>query len=385
MRIYILLLLALVSVGMSAQSRRAKKKPKVEAAPIDPQKEKEATLFAEMLPNTQKLCIVDSVVVGVDELIKAIPLPKEYGKVMAYDEFFGTKTGRRGYVSINGNGNKCLYAEMAADSTYSLYSRTRLGNSWSEPTKVKGLGGNFKQMALPIMCFDGTTMYFSASSKDGLGGYDIYMTTLDSSEGEFMQAENMGLPYNSDADDLLYMEDEIDGIAWLATTRRQPEGMVCIYTIALSATRQNYDGENIEDSRLKNLAAISSIKDTWESAEQLKSALENIAAMKQKMLNNEDEADIHFVVNDDFVCHKMSDFSSAESQKLYQTIAAKRQQLMELQANLLTQRTKYRSATISQRQNMRMKILEMEKQTELLQREISAKENELRAKEASQK
>ena len=54
------------------------------------------------------------------------------------------------------------------------------------------------------MTSDGETLYFAAMSEEGLGGYDIYVTRFDSDEGTFLEAENVGLPYNSFSDDSLF-------------------------------------------------------------------------------------------------------------------------------------------------------------------------------------
>ena len=71
-----------------------------------------SVLYESMLPNTQKLFIIDSTVVDRNRLSDAIPLPKDYGQILPYDKFFNTKKGTDTYVYVNGFGNKCFYSEM---------------------------------------------------------------------------------------------------------------------------------------------------------------------------------------------------------------------------------------------------------------------------------
>lgn len=380
-RICIIAILTLLCVDASAQAKRTKRKADVEAKAVDPQKAKEEALFAEMLPNTQKLLVVDSVVVDIDALTKALPLPEACGRLAAYDDFFKDGKQERGCVSVNGFGNKCFYSEMSADSVWRIYTREKLGEEWSEPQQIRGLGGDFGKIAYPVMMSDGTTMFFSATSKDGLGGYDIYMTSYDYAEGHFLRAENVGLPFNSGADDLLYMEDDVDGVAWLATTRRQPKGKVCVYTIALSATRQNYDEDGLGDKDLRGRAAIESIEDTWPSAEQRETSLGMINAALQSHKSGNVAESQSFVVDDATVCHSVDDFSTAETKQLYKTVMCKEQQRETLTAELEKMRNDYNSATLAKRKQMSEKIIKAEQEIDSLDCDLYDNRNELRQKE----
>ena len=129
-RIYLLLIVSFVASCVLSQVRKPK--------PSDKTKNTEASIsgmiYEEMLPNTQKLFIIDSIVVDHSQLSNAIPLPADYGQILPYDEFFNTKKGDSTYVYINGFGNKCFYSEKSSDNTYKLFTRDKLNNSqWSAP------------------------------------------------------------------------------------------------------------------------------------------------------------------------------------------------------------------------------------------------------------
>ena len=124
-RIYLLLIVSFVASCVLSQVRKPK--------PSDKTKNTEASIsgmiYEEMLPNTQKLFIIDSIVVDHSQLSNAIPLPADYGQILPYDEFFNTKKGDSTYVYINGFGNKCFYSEKSSDNTYKLFTRDKLNNS----------------------------------------------------------------------------------------------------------------------------------------------------------------------------------------------------------------------------------------------------------------
>lgn len=382
-RIYLLLIVSFVASCVLSQVRKPK--------PSDKTKNTEASIsgmiYEEMLPNTQKLFIIDSIVVDHSQLSNAIPLPADYGQILPYDEFFNTKKGDSTYVYINGFGNKCFYSEKSSDNTYKLFTRDKLNNSqWSAPQPVEGLDIPFTEINYPYMTSDGTTLYFAAKSEDGLGGYDIYVTSYDQESGKFLKAENIGLPFNSNKDDFLYVEDDTDGIAWFASNRRQPEGKICIYTIALSATRQNYNSD-IDETTLRNYAAITSIKDTWSSEESRLKAMEKLQKARARM-NVDKEKDngshINFVINDEVEYTDLNNFSSDKNRQLYQSILKKEQQLNDVKGQLEQLRLKYHSAAKSERDKLSVQILNAEKEQESLKQTIKNETNSLRKSEAGQ-
>lgn len=382
-RIYLLLIVSFVASCVLSQVRKPK--------PSDKTKNTEASIsgmiYEEMLPNTQKLFIIDSIVVDHSQLSNAIPLPTDYGQILPYDEFFNTKKGDSTYVYINGFGNKCFYSEKSSDNTYKLFTRDKLNNSqWSAPQPVEGLDIPFTEINYPYMTADGTTLYFAAKSEDGLGGYDIYVTSYDPESGKFLKAENVGLPFNSNKDDFLYVEDDTDGLAWFASNRRQPEGKVCIYTITLSATRQNYNSD-IDETTLRNYAAITSIKDTWSSEESRQKAMEKLQKARARM-NVDKEKDngshINFVINDEVEYTDLNNFSSDKNRQLYQSILKKEQQLNDVKGQLEQLRLKYHSAAKSERDKLSVQILNAEKEQESLKQTIKNETNSLRKSEAGQ-
>ena len=158
------------------------------------------------------------------------------------------------------------------------------------------------------------TLYFSAKSKEGLGGYDIYVTRFNTDSAKFYHPENIGLPYNSKANDYYCVIDEFDNIGWLVTDRRQPKGKVCIYTFVPAETRTTYDGEVIGEDTLKALAEITRISDTWTDKAKLQSARRRLASLLTR--NDAVKAKtFSFIVNDKTVYTSLSDFKSPKSRE----------------------------------------------------------------------
>lgn len=110
---------------------------------------------------------------------------------------------------------------------------------------------------------DGVTLYFGAKGSKSVGGYDLFMTRYNLDEQKFMPPENMGLPYNSKANDYLLAIDEFHELGWLVTDRNQPADKVCIYVFEPKSQRLTYADMQLPKTKLESFAQIASIKDTW--------------------------------------------------------------------------------------------------------------------------
>lgn len=254
-KLIILLALAITTSGLNAQTRKTQRS-KGKATAVKPQptdnlpamSPNAKALFDDMLASTQKVFVIDSTVVDIDNVMAEIPLPASYGRFVKYNTFFNADKANNSYVFVNGFGNRCYYTEMGSDSIARLYTRDMVGSQWGEPQPVKSVNGKFKDISFPFMSSDGQTLYFAGvSDEEGLGKRDIYMTKIEAGEGNFLNAENIGLPFNSPSDDFAYIVADADKLAWFASTRNQPEGKVCVYTFVPTDTRQNYDALSIEE------------------------------------------------------------------------------------------------------------------------------------------
>lgn len=335
------MLLLASSLSVNAQRRGKKVAPKPMTAEAI-QKEKQNKLFEEMLDNTQRLFVVDSVVVDKAQALNTIALTPDLGKIVPYNSFFHDKTLPETYVYVNGFENKCYYAETDTTGTSKLYCREKLNSAWSTPQLIKGLGADMKHINYPFMTSDGETFFFAAKSDEGLGGYDIFMTRYDPDEGKFLQPENVGLPINSHYEDYLYVEDDVNSFAWFATTRRQPAGKVCIYTIKLAKNRENYNADNYDEKALKQLAQLTHIRDTWPSPQKRNEALKQLKAMRTSANAATRVAEQTFIVNDELAYNDADSFKSEESKQLYAQLLAERAKLNNINKVLDEQRMSFR-------------------------------------------
>jgi hypothetical protein len=369
--IFITCLLLVSPVSISAQRKAVKKQGKNVVAD-DPK-------FLSMLNSTAQLTVIDSIVVDSASYLDVILANPEEGRVTTYDRFF--EGDGKEIVYINEIGNKCIYSGYDEDlETKVLYQRTLLGDGWTYGEELQGLNedGRLYDFDYPYLMPDGVTLYFSAKSVDGLGGYDIYRTRFDADKGTFLRPENLGLPFNSSADDYMFVIDEENQLGYFATNRRQPQGKTCVYTFIPLDTRKTVSTDN---PNLRSLANLDKISDTWNDANLIKTSLrrkeqvEKLAIAKRTSVRSES---FQFVINDSTVYTKMNDFKMPASRQLMRDIIDHKKQLSLLEVSLQKARNYYATASADEKKKLAPEILESEKQEELLRNAIIRKEKTIR-------
>ena len=356
-RIFIILAVMAICQMTYAQKRKnAKPTPKKKTEVV--QRSPAELLFENMLENTQRVFFIDSMVVDKDNFIQHIPLPRECGTISSQQE------GENMIAAyLNEFGNKMYYSVRDTMGNASIYTKDKLGNDWSKPMGLTGID-NMTNPDYPFMMPDGTTFYFSQKGDDTLGGYDIFVTRYDSSTGEFLKPNNMGLPFNSSANDYMYVVDELDSLGWLVTDRFQPEGKVCIYTFVPSKTRENFDLGEMSESEVRQFATIHSIQDTWPSEEARSEALLRLENMKNRNTPRRETASFTFDVNDEITYHTPGDFHSSTARDMFMELLQQKERNQEYAQRLETMRERYYHADDAERASMRKSILDAEKELE---------------------
>jgi hypothetical protein len=372
MKKYLFLFLFIsLSVGSFAQ----RKKPTVKAKEPQEATTQGLKLFKSMLPATAKVMFIDSVVVPKSDFLRHVPLSKESGVIRTSNTHadFSNQMG----LYENELGLRRIFAK--GDSTQSeLFTQTKLGNSWGQEAQIADFNNQlYRNQNYPFLALDGVTLYFSAEGSESMGGRDIFMSSFDSDKASWYKPQNLGLPFNSTANDYLLAIDDLDSLGWLVTDRRQPADKVCIYTFVPTETRQNFNSDDLNDKELMPYARLLSIKETWGFGNR-KAAMERLEALKKRNLTKESNRNaMAFVVNDNTVITSPSQFKSNRSRQLYKQLVELRQMENSLQATLAAKRMAYHKGDKSTAND----ILKAENQLEQYQHDISDTMKNIRLEE----
>ena len=370
MNLKILTIVIALSTTMSATAQK-KGKVKTKRSTTTVVESPGLKLYKSMIPSTAKLMFVDSVVVDKKDFLSKIPLISEAGKLTMRDTLHSQY--------LNEFGDRLIFAH--GDSTSSaLYSADKLADRWSSPTPLFKTSEGIERANYPYLMADGVTLYFAAQGVNSMGGYDIFMSTFDLDKGVFYSPENIGLPFNSTANDYLLAIDDINHLGWLVTDRRQPEDKVCIYTFVPTASRQGFEDTNLTNVEIERYSRILSIADTWKFGNR-KAAMAKLSDIKKRIASKivKSLSSNKFVINDNTVYSSANDFKSAAAKEMYRQWKDKTNTLESLSSKLDEARKNYGES--SNKSADAYKIRTLENKQESLFNEIKQLEKNIRSTE----
>lgn len=102
-------------------------------------------------------------------------------------------------------------------------SRLDSNNVWSKPENLgPGINTEGDEMS-PFIHFDGKTLYFSSDGRPGMGGFDIYMTTL-TGDTAWEEPRNLGYPINTYNDETGLAIGSDGRLAYFSSMRDRKSG-----------------------------------------------------------------------------------------------------------------------------------------------------------------
>jgi len=344
---------------------------------------------ANKLHATERIVIIDSLVCPKEEVLGAIRLSRESGRLDTYASTYHSEENQGATIYENELANKRFLAiEMTEEdsdgdaSVLRLATSDKIGDQWSKPTPLSGLNEDDLAQNYPFLLSDGLTLYYAATGPESIGGYDIFVTRADGEGGNFLSPENVGFPFNSPANDYLLAIDELNRLGWFVSDRRQPEGMACVYTFIPKETREVY-GDDVSPNMLQRLARIASIEDTWN--DEVEDARQRLAAVRSGQGLTRQKPQFVFPVDDQRIYYRTADFRSpiarfkiAQWVKLSQTIATDETLLERM-------REKYAKATTADRKKMVSTLQKLEENLQSQEAELHKLGKDIRNAEISHK
>ena len=371
-------LLILLALGASAQRKRRVKTP----PPPTPEELAEMARqenYERKLQVTERVTFIDSMLLKKEEVVDMLYLGNENGSVASYAKFFNVKEKDTLDCTLFRSqlGDKIIYAQPDTAAVLHLYASEMIGQKWCEPVMLPGLEDTVSHN-YPFMLSDGTTLYYASKSEEGLGGYDIYMTRWDDDDQRFLKPENIGMPFNSPANDYLYLIDEFNQLGWFLTDRGQSADTVCLYCFIPNEVRKIYNASELGYDTLVAYADIRSIRDTWVDKGQVMEAQKRLLSTRDKTK----KAKIHqfnFIVNDRITYNSISQFRHEESRKLAEKWMKMSAERNTVSGQLEDLRHQYHVANSEKKAELATKILPLEQRYEKLVAGLRTLEKEIRA------
>lgn len=212
-----------------------------------------------MRDNTELVQVIDSMVVDKEELLSTYFLHEDNGEIRPYDNVFPASGENASPVYVIPKGDRAYYGRKK-NGTFALFTQSKLMDDWADEKPI--FPNDSADNNYPFVLGDGRTLYFASKGNGSIGGYDLFITRYSIDGSRFLSPEQLSMPFNSLANDYMMVVDEAKGVGWFASDRNQPEGKVCLYLFVPDAARKRIP-EGINAEKLRRLAALKSIKETW--------------------------------------------------------------------------------------------------------------------------
>ena len=325
--------------------------------------------------STQHIVFVDSLVMSKNKVIELLTLHPEMGKIYTATSLIKqlnlsvNATGEFGFINALGDN---AFLSTPHDGVLTLSRTIRTGTHWSHPEALnipdqKGVAQDY-----PFLLSDGVSLYYATQAEDGFGGWDIYVTRYDSEDKEFLKPQNIGMPFNSSANDYMYYIDESSNTGYFLTDRSQHPDSVCLYTFIPNTAHAPYPTDT-DFITLYHAANIHSIAETQQGQEQR--IAEWNAQRAIKITTTENARHHQFIINNSTVYKDIADFKDPEAKSIAEELAQHYTTLNSQETLLAILRKQYASATNA---TLRDNILQIELEREQLIRSIKEKENLMR-------
>ncbi|MGE0561981.1 MAG: hypothetical protein AB7O47_09210 [Flavobacteriales bacterium] len=175
--------------------------------------------------------------IKASEFFRSYDLRGIGGKIIVKPDEFKTKLDiKNKEYSIIHLGDKptmVVFSSFGNDgkSGKDIYKVIKLPNGeWSKPAPFPKINTNFDE-DYPFLHPDGKTLYFSSKGYNSMGGYDVFKSTLDPSSGEWTFPENLDFPINTPDDDILFISDIDNQLAYFASSRASKQGELTVYKV----------------------------------------------------------------------------------------------------------------------------------------------------------
>ena len=128
--------------------------------------------------------------------------------------------------SINADGRMLFFSSSrpggfgGKDLWYSVLNEK---NDFTEPVNMgKTINTSGDEMS-PFIHFDGKTLYFASDGREGMGGFDIYMTRMNS-DSTWTEPQNLGYPINTYNDEMGLVVESGGNKAYFSSVRDKQFG-----------------------------------------------------------------------------------------------------------------------------------------------------------------
>lgn len=158
-----------------------------------------------------------------------IPIPNPLIKSGSH-EFYNA-------VYMPSDSRKIIFSAPDESGSWNLYTCENISEKhWSVPVILSEALTSAGDEIFPVLSQDGQTLYFASDGLAGMGGFDLFMSSWDEESQEWGTPVNLGFPYSSTGDDIMFLNSNNGKYSLFASNRNSKDGKMTIYVTKFIAT-----------------------------------------------------------------------------------------------------------------------------------------------------
>ena len=266
----------------------------------------------DMLARVEDIVIIDTLHVSADDFFRFYRLSAPSGRIIGSAELPAEAHPAAGSTAyVTEDGETAIWSQSDNTGHSQLFQASKLvDGSWEAPHPLGDDLAKGADAKYPFLMSDGVTLYYASNGNGSLGGYDIFMTRNDGDR--YLDPANVGMPYNSPANDYLMAIDELTGAGWWASDRDAPEGEVTIYVFMPRDVRKNY---SIDREDLPSLAKIDYGKDQRAADPAAQEVIQRINELSSQSERASSSSDFAFALPDGSIARRMGDLRTVDGRR----------------------------------------------------------------------
>ena len=224
----------------------------------------------QLLSKLNDVQVLDRQVINSDNFFRIYDLEGIDGKIIAKPSDFRSKydekINERSVIYLPNDAKEVYYSSYGkkGENGKDIYKSVKLGNGgWSEGVPLGGGVNTSFDEDYPFIHPDGRTLFFASKGHTSMGGYDLFKSTFDQQTNSWKAPENMDFAFSSADDDILFITDENQVLAYFASNRSNESGEITVYKVlvekapaAVTVIKGKFVAENNPELKAAKITVI---------------------------------------------------------------------------------------------------------------------------------
>ena len=195
----------------------------------------------QLLKKINKIGVISKKEIKESEFFRSYDLRGLQGKVIVKPDEFKMKVDKKeneySILYSDPNLNEVVFSSYGdKGSNKDIYKIEKIGiNQFSDPISLGDVINTPYDEDYAFLHPDGKTLYFSSKGHNSMGGYDIFKSIYDDASATWSAPVNLDFPINTPDDDILYISDIDNQLAYFASSRASKQNELTVYKVKVES------------------------------------------------------------------------------------------------------------------------------------------------------